>query len=209
MLVYGLIILYGSVKFSTMILREDTNFQTETKRYALDPEQNYTAEDLELDFFLTVVETNWNRTGEHNYVYHATEELQKYITLTFNQETFSLKHNVVPEELDLVDCTDELLSPFEGALHQGSTQMKIDKIKPLKPICVRDKKKMKFSGTWDYYTNQILRPKLEVKKCKGDNCATQDEIDAFLRNKYLKLTILSDSYDTTNYDIEQKVKKIA
>ena len=34
-------------------------------------------------------------------------------------------------------------------------------------------------------------------------------MDKFLKNKWLKLTVLSESYDTTNYDIDHKVKKIA
>ena len=59
---------------------------------------------------------------------------------------------MAPVDIDLVECTDELLTPFEGALHQGSTKMRIDKINPHKPTCVSDKKKMKFSGTSDYYT---------------------------------------------------------
>ena len=63
-----------------MILREDTNFQTETKKYAVDPDQNYTAVDLEFDFFLTVMGTSWTQES-HNYVYHTKEELEKYITL--------------------------------------------------------------------------------------------------------------------------------
>ena len=68
---------------------------------------------------------------------------------------------------------------------------------------------MKFTGTSDYFTKQIHRPRLNVKRCQGDNCATPEEVDTFLRNKWLKLTVLSESYDTTNYDIEHKVKKIA
>ena len=54
-MVYGLIATYGLVKFSIMAERRDTNFQTETKKYAVDPGQEYTPADLGFDFYFTVV----------------------------------------------------------------------------------------------------------------------------------------------------------
>lgn len=81
MLVYGLIITYGGVKFHTMILREDTNFQTETKKYAVDPYQNFTAVDLEFDIYFSLMATNWGEVGNSTYVYYSKAELEKYITL--------------------------------------------------------------------------------------------------------------------------------
>ena len=122
-----------------MILREDTNFQTETKKYAVDPDQNYTAVDLEFVFFLTVMGASWTQTGGQTYVYHTKEELEKYITLQLSQESFSLYDKEKPKDIDLVDCTLSQLTLFEGALYQGSTKMSLDKIKPLNPICVSDK----------------------------------------------------------------------
>ena len=79
-----------------MILREDTNFQTETKKYAVDPDQNLTAIDLEFDFFLTVMNSNWSSIEGRNYLYFTKEELEKYITFQLSQETFSLYHRIRP-----------------------------------------------------------------------------------------------------------------
>ena len=83
-------------------------FQTETKKYAVDPDKNYTAVDLEFDFFLTVVDTDWsNEEGQHKYTYYAKEEIKQYIAFKLKQETFSYIKSHEPEVIDMDDCTDE------------------------------------------------------------------------------------------------------
>ena len=52
-------------------------------------------------------------------------------------------------------------------------------------MCISDRQRVMFSGTDDYYTKQILRPGLSVVKCKGDNCASSEEIEEFLADKHL------------------------
>ena len=101
------------------------------------------------------------------------------------------------------------MTSFEGALYEGSAVINAKKIMHKKPMCISDRQRVMFSGTDDFYTKQILKPALSVKKCEGDNCASSKEIEKFLANKYLQMTVISESYDTTNYDREQKVKKIA
>ena len=59
-MVYGLVATYGLVKFSIMVERRDTNFQTETKKYAVDPGHEYTAADLGFDFYFTVMGVEWS-----------------------------------------------------------------------------------------------------------------------------------------------------
>ena len=126
MLVYGLIITYGSVKFSTMIFREDTNFQTETKKYAVNPDHNFTAVDLEFDVYFSVLATNWDEEGATVYEYYSKAEIEKYINLKFRQSIFA--GSWWSEKIDLVDCSDENLTSFEGALYQGSTLLQTKKI---------------------------------------------------------------------------------
>ena len=43
-----------------MVERGDTNFQTETKRYAVDPGQEVTAAELGFDFYFSVMGIEWN-----------------------------------------------------------------------------------------------------------------------------------------------------
>ena len=64
-------------------------------------------------------------------------------------------------------------------------------------------------GAEDSNASLIQRPMLAINKCFGQHCKTDEETKQFLKNKFLQLTILSKSYNTTNYNPEEKIQRIA
>ena len=83
-----LILTYGGVKFNTMIHREDTNFQTETKKFAMDPDYDLTADDVEFEVFFRVLEPiyGWDTL---NYTSYPIEDIKKYIHVSVGQVEYS------------------------------------------------------------------------------------------------------------------------
>ena len=55
----------------------------------------------------------------------------------------------------------------------------------------------------------MQRPSIFVYKCSGENCRTDEEIKSFLDNKELQVFVLAKSYNTTNYNPEEKLQRIA
>ena len=51
----------------------------------------------------------------------------------------------------------------------------------------------------------MKRPSIFVNKCSGENCRTDEEIKSFLDNKELQIFVLAKSYNTTNYNPEEKL----
>ena len=65
-------------------------------------------------------------------------------------------------------------------------------------------------GTEDWYASLLRRPSPIVNKCfREKNCKSDEEIKEFLINKEIQVITLSKSYDTTNYNPEEKLQKIA
>ena len=64
-------------------------------------------------------------------------------------------------------------------------------------------------GNEDTYSNQVKRPNLYIHKCVGPRCESEDKIDEFLNNKNFMLTVLTKSYNTTNYNQKEKIQSIA
>ena len=63
-------------------------------------------------------------------------------------------------------------------------------------------------GTEDWFASLLRRPTLVVNKC-SENCKSDEEIEEFLNKKEIQVIILSKSYDTSNYNPEEKIQKIA
>ena len=64
-------------------------------------------------------------------------------------------------------------------------------------------------GLENYNAYQLKRPSIFVNKCLGENCKTDEEIKSFLDNKELQVIVLAKSYNTTNYNPEEKLQRIA
>ena len=64
-------------------------------------------------------------------------------------------------------------------------------------------------GNEDTYSNQVKRPNLYIHKCVGSHCESKDKIDKFFNDKYFMLTVLTKSYNTTNYNQKEKIQSIA
>ena len=64
-------------------------------------------------------------------------------------------------------------------------------------------------GTDYHSSNEVKRPEIHVNKCQGSSCKTDQEINEFLANKELQVIVLSKSYNTTNYNYEEKLQRVA
>ena len=84
-------------------------------------------------------------------------------------------------------------------MYVGGTEMSMELLKNDKPMCTSEVENIKFSGS-DNASYLMQRPVIRIKKCHGENCVTEDEINNFVKDKYLRVFVLSKSYDTTNYD---------
>ena len=54
-----------------------------------------------------------------------------------------------------------------------------------------------------------MYPQLSISKCIGEGCESPEQIEKYLANKILSLTILANTYNTTNYNENEKVQKIS
>ena len=77
--------------------------------------------------------------------------------------------------------------------------MNIELLKNDKPMCASRAQNIKFSGS-ENASYLMQRPIIAITKCHGENCGTEDEMNNFVQDKYLRVFVLSKSYDTTNYD---------
>ena len=95
--------------------------------------------------------------------------------------------------------------PFEGSLFNGNERLDLEKLKSYEANCVNEKHKIKFKGLENYNAYEMKRPSIFVNKCSGENCRTDEEIKSFLDNKELQVFVLAKSYNTTNYNPEEKL----
>ena len=71
-----------------MLQREDTNFQTETKKFAVDPDYDFTADDVEFEIFFRVLEPIYG-WGTLSYISYPFEDIKKYMRVAFSQLEYS------------------------------------------------------------------------------------------------------------------------
>ena len=57
-------------------------------------------------------------------------------------------------------------------------------LKNEKPLCASEVENIKFSGS-NNGSYLMQRPLITIKKCHGEICVTEDEINNFVQDKYL------------------------
>ena len=71
--------------------------------------------------------------------------------------------------------------------------------------CINERNKIEFMGGEDWYASTMRRPYLVVTKCKLGNCKSDEEIKEFLKDTEIHVVMLSKSYDTSNYNPQEKL----
>ena len=120
-----------------MLQREDTNFQTETKKFAMDPDYDFTADDVEFEVFFRVLEPiyGWSTLS---YISYPIEDIKNYMHVSVGQVEFSFisDHGLKFTPFSTQPCTEEQLAPFEGSMLNGGFKLSMESAKSMDPSCI-------------------------------------------------------------------------
>ena len=101
------------------------------------------------------------------------------------------------QELNILRCTRD---DFDETFHTPTDQASIEEIDMVidYSYCIEDPKSLKIAGN---IKEQFFNgPSISIRRCTGDGCKSEAEIDAFLEKVFCYVIFNDQKYDPNSYD---------